>query len=83
MQINYSNLLLANYSLLNQLLHEKIKSSELSPGQPKVLNFLLDNNGATHKEVAAGCYLTPGALSTILKKMEKQKMIRASKRTGK
>ncbi len=82
MDINYHNLLLANYSLLNQGLHERIKGSELSPGQPKVLNYLVGNNGATQKEIADGCFLTPGSLTTILTRMEKLDMVERRRENG-
>ncbi len=82
MEIKYHNLLLANYSLLNQGLHERIRKSELSPGQPKVLNYLSVNNGAAQKDIAEGCYLTPGSLTTILTRMEKLGMVERRREDG-
>lgn len=75
MDTRYHYLLLANYSLLSQILHEQIRNSDLSPGQPKVLIYLLKHNGVTQKELAKGCFLTPGALTTILNGMMKRGMV--------
>lgn len=48
-----------------------IKGLGLSIGQPKVLDFLKENDGAVQKGIAKGCHVELASLSTILTGMEK------------
>lgn len=68
-------LLMANHAMLQKKLFADIKGLGLSIGQPKVLDFLKDNDGAVQKEIAKGCHIEPASLSTILAGMEKNGLI--------
>ena len=43
---------------------------ELSPGQPKVIDFLMDTPKATQCDIAEACLIKPPTLTGILAKME-------------
>lgn len=68
-------LLMANHAMLQKKLFADIKGLGLSIGQPKVLDFLKENDGAVQKEIAKGCHIEPASLSTILAGMEKNGLI--------
>lgn len=68
-------LLMAEHALLQKILFANIRDSGLSLGQPKVLDFLKDHDGAVQKDIAKGCHIEPASLSTILTGMEKSGLI--------
>lgn len=68
-------LLLANHTLMQKQIWERMKTLSLSIGQPKVLDYLLEHNGAIQKEIAQGCYIEPASLSAILNGMEKMQLV--------
>lgn len=75
MEYTLHYLLMADHAMLQKTLFADIKSLELSLGQPKVLDFLKDHNGAVQKDIAKGCHIEPASLSTILAGMEKNGLI--------
>lgn len=68
-------LLMADHALLQKILFANTRDSGLSLGQPKVLDFLKDHDGAVQKDIAKGCHIEPASLSTILTGMEKSGLI--------
>lgn len=75
MEYTLHYLLMADHAMLQKTLFANIKNLELSLGQPKVLDFLKDHNGAVQKNIAKGCHIEPASLSTILAGMEKNGLI--------
>ena len=64
----------------------KLKDTGLTLGQPKVLDYLKDHDGASQKEIAAGCLIEAGSLTSILNRMEEKglierKMLNGNRRT--
>ena len=68
-------LAMANQQLIQKQLLEKVKSAGLTLGQPKVLDFLKDHDGVSQKDIAAGCFIEAGSLTSILNGMEKKGLI--------
>ena len=69
-----------------QKLMEQLKDTGLTLGQPKVLDYLKDHDGASQKEIAAGCLIEAGSLTSILNRMEEKgllerKMLNGNRRT--
>ena len=65
---------------------EQLKDTGLTLGQPKVLDYLKDHDGASQKEIAAGCLIEAGSLTSILNRMEEKglierKMLNGNRRT--
>ena len=50
-------LTMANQMLIQKRLLERVKASGLTLGQPKILDYLKDHDGASQKEIAAGCFI--------------------------
>lgn len=79
-------LILANHMLVQKGLLEGLKDTGLTIGQPKVLDYLKYHNGSSQKEIARGCFLEAGSLTSILNRMEEKglierKMLNGNRRT--
>ena len=66
---------MAVHSMIQKNFMEQVKSSGLTSGQPKVLDYLRDHNGANQKEIAAACHIEPGSLTSVLNRMEEKGLI--------
>ena len=75
MNFTFHYLIMANHLMLQKQLFNNIKDLKLTLGQPKVLDYLWENNGAMQKDIAKGCHIEPASLSTILNGMEKNDLI--------
>ena len=75
MDISLHYLTMANQMLIQKRLLERVKASGLTLGQPKVLDYLKDHDGASQKEIAAGCFIEAGSLTSILNRMEEKGLI--------
>lgn len=61
--------------LVQRGLLERLKDTGLTIGQPKVLDYLKDHDGSNQKEIAQGCFLEAGSLTSILNRMEEKGLI--------
>ncbi len=68
-------LIMANQMLVQKALLENLKASGLTIGQPKILDYLKDHDGSSQKEIAKGCFLEAGSLTSILNRMEEKGLI--------
>ena len=70
MSNSFHYLVMAEHSIFQKRLLAKLKGTGLTSGQPKVLDYLKDHDGATQKDIAHGCHIEPGTLTTLLNRME-------------
>lgn len=75
MDLTFHYLLMANHLLLQKHLFSSIKDLSLTLGQPKVLDYLKNNDGAIQKDIALSCHIEPASLSTVLNGMEKKGLV--------
>ena len=61
---------MAEQSLFQKELLARLKDTGLTIGQPKILDYLKDHDGAGQKDIAGGCHIEPGTLTTLLNRME-------------
>ena len=61
---------MSEHSMFQKELLNRLKDSGLTIGQPKVLDYLKDHDGAGQKDIARGCHIEPGTLTTLLNRME-------------
>ena len=54
----------------------------LSPGQPKVLDFLAEHEGCDQKTIAASCEIEQAPIGSILLRMEEKGLIERRRRQG-
>ena len=86
MNDSFHYLSMANHMMVQKKLMEQLKDTGLTLGQPKVLDHLKDHDGASQKEIAAGCLIEAGSLTSILNRMEEKglierKMLNGNRRT--
>ncbi len=72
---SFHYLAMAVHSMIQKNFMEQVKPSGLTSGQPKVLDYLRDHNGANQKEIAAACHIEPGSLTSVLNRMEENGLI--------
>lgn len=72
---SFHYLVMAEQAMIQKALLTRIKGSGLTLGQPKVLDYLKDHNGASQKEIARGCHIEAGSLTSILNRMEEKGMV--------
>ena len=80
MNDSFHYLSMANHMMVQKKLMEQLKDTGLTLGQPKV------HDGASQKEIAAGCLIEAGSLTSILNRMEEKglierKMLNGNRRT--
>ena len=80
MKFSTHYLLMADHAMLQKLVMSRIKPLGLTTGQPKVLDFLQDHDGAMQNDIAKGCHIEPSSLSTILGGMERAGLLERSTR---
>lgn len=70
MQETLHYLLMSDHQMIQKALVSSVKDTGLTPGQPKILDYLLHHNGAIQKEIAVFCHIEPASLTAILNGME-------------
>lgn len=75
MDKSFHYLLMANQALIHKKLLAGLKDTDLSLGQPKVLEYLKEHNGSSQKDIAQGCHIEAGSLTSVLGRMEDKGMI--------
>ena len=86
MDDSFHYLSMINHMTIQKKLMEQLADTGLTLGQPKVLDYLKDHDGASQKEIAAGCLIEAGSLTSILNRMEEKgllerKMLNGNRRT--
>lgn len=70
----------------NALFHKRVMSEMgkigLTPGQPKVLEYLIRYGEADQKTIAAYCEIEPATVGSILSRMEESGLILRRQRAG-
>ncbi|WP_367925557.1 MarR family winged helix-turn-helix transcriptional regulator [uncultured Ruthenibacterium sp.] len=73
-QLHY--LLMKTHTCLNRWILEKAAALGLSPGQPKVLECLMQNGESNQKAIAEFCEIEQATVGSILSRMERDGLIR-------
>ena len=86
MDDSFHYLSMINHMTVQKKLMEQLKDTGLTLGQPKVLDYLKDHDGVSQKEIAAGCLIEAGSLTSIFNRMEEKglierKMLNGNRRT--
>ena len=86
MDDSFHYLSMINHMTVQKKLMEQLADTGLTLGQPKVLDYLKDHDGVSQKEIAAGCIIEAGSLTSILNRMEEKgliarKMLNGNRRT--
>lgn len=76
MKDSYRYLVLLNHTIYQKKIYEKLEKYNLSLGQPKIFDFLYENDGCIQKDIAVGCQIEPASVTSIILTMEKRGFIR-------
>ncbi len=68
-------LLMTNHLTFQKSLMAVIKDTDLTSGQPKVLDYLKYHDGAVQKDIAAACHIEPATITSVLLGMENKGLI--------
>lgn len=68
-------LLMSDHLLFQKSLLVSIKDTDLTPGQPKILDYLLYHDCAVQKEIAEACHIEPATITSVLLGMENKGLI--------
>ena len=75
MEYSFHYLIMAQQALFQKELLARLKDTDLTSGQPKILDYLADHDDATQKDIAQGCHVEPGTLTTLLNRMEEMDLV--------
>ena len=75
-------LLMADQSIYQKKLMQKLADTELTLGQPKVLEYLAEHDGANQKNIASACYIEPASLTFALNGMENKGLVERRRLNG-
>ncbi|WP_304508047.1 MarR family winged helix-turn-helix transcriptional regulator [Anaerotignum sp.] len=75
MDQSFHYLSMVNYALFQKKVLNKLMEIGLTPGQPKVLDYLSIHDGSIQKDIAGGCHIDPATLTGILERMEEKGLV--------
>lgn len=75
MDSSFHYLLMANQALIHKKLLSGLEATNLTIGQPKILDYLKEHNGVSQKEIAIGCHIETSSLTSLLNRMEEKNLI--------
>lgn len=82
MDRSFHYMIMISYSLFQKKVMKELFEAGLTPGQPKVLDFLSKHNGSIQKDIAHGCQIDPATLTGILSHMEESELIERRMKKG-
>lgn len=78
MENSLHHLLMTNHTAFRKRIFSALKNEGLTSGQPKVLEYLAEHDGALQKDIAAACRIEPATMTSLLCGMEKKGLITRS-----
>lgn len=80
--MTFHYLLMAGHAIYNRRLMDLLAGTGLTAGQPKVLDYLGGQDGASQKDIAAHCYIEAATLTSVLNGMEAKGLIERRRLNG-
>ena len=75
MEGTFHYMLMAEQAMVQKHILRTLRDTGLTMGQPKVLEYLMEHDGAEQKEIAMGCHVEAPSLTSILNRMERDGLI--------
>lgn len=82
MQQSFHHRLMKTYFAMHRCVMSAAKQLGLTSGQPKVLEFLREQEGVDQKTIAKNCEIESATVGSILDRMEKSGLIRRQRIDG-
>ncbi len=67
--------LIGTTSLQRKTSRQEFQDLDLSDGQPKILAYLISDEGCLQKDLAKRCHVEPATMTALLRKMEQKGLI--------
>ena len=80
--MTFQYLLMANYTIYLKMVMKKLADTGLTMGQPRVLDYLYDHDGASQTEIASACLVEAASLTSTLNGMEEKGMVERRRKDG-
>lgn len=75
MENSFHYMLMASHMELQKRVFAQLKDTDLTLGQPKILDYLMQKDGVSQREIARCCHIEPASATTILGGMEQKGLI--------
>ena len=75
MNITLHNLSLSTHSTFYKKVFENLSATDLTSGQPKVLDYLKYHDGCVQKDIATACEIESSTVTSLLLRMEQADLI--------
>jgi len=75
MNQSFHYMIMINQALFQKKVLSSLMEIGLTPGQPKVLDYLGRHDGSMQKDIAYGCQIDPATLTGILARMEEKGLV--------
>lgn len=82
MDQSFHYLIMISHSILQKKVLAALMEDGLTPGQPKVLDYLSKHDGSIQKDIAHGCQIDPATLTGILERMEGKGLVERKAKEG-
>lgn len=73
--MSYHKLMMENNTMYTKKVFDNVADRKLSKGQPKILEYLYENDGTVQKDIAKSCFIEQATVTSILARMEKNELI--------
>ena len=80
--MTFHYLLMAGHAIYLKQLMAELSHTGLTSGQPKVLDYLMEHDGANQKEIANACHIEAATLTSVLNGMEAKSLIERRRADG-
>lgn len=75
MNITLHNLSLSTHSTFYKKVFENLSDTDLTSGQPKLLDYLKYHDGCVQKDIATACEIESSTVTSLLLRMEQADLI--------
>ncbi|MEE0510185.1 MAG: MarR family transcriptional regulator [Peptococcaceae bacterium] len=82
MEHSFHYLMMVTQSLFQKGVFAHLRHTDLTVGQPKVLDHLHSHDGDSQKDIASSCHIEPGSLTTLLKGMSERGLVERRNMNG-
>lgn len=81
-ELSIHYLLMKAHTALNKKILSRAYEIGLSPGQPRILEYLASHDGSDQKTIATNCEIEPATVGSVLGRMENTGLIERRQREG-
>lgn len=74
--------LLVAFSHSNRAMLNRLRPTGLKPGQPKVLEYVVFNEGCTQRDIACACVMDKSTVTSVLSRMEEDGLVERRAKAG-